>query len=120
MAHSTESPMGETGATPIDTQEFIALRPYLFAVAYRMLGSASEAEDILQDAYLRLHGAVTEPIVSAKAFLTKIVTRLCLDYLKSARVSRESYLGPWLPEPVLTTDLIPSPTAVVERRDDIS
>jgi len=77
-------------------------RPALFAVAYRMLGSATDAEDILQDAWLRFAGARPADLRSAKAYLTTIVTRLCLDRLKSARVTREEYIGPWLPEPVVT------------------
>jgi RNA polymerase sigma-70 factor (TIGR02957 family) len=79
-------------------------RPALFAVAYRMLGSATDAEDILQDAWLRFAGARPADLRSAKAYLTTIVTRLCLDRLKSARATREEYVGPWLPEPVATGD----------------
>ena len=67
-----------------------------------MLGSASDAEDVVQDAWLRYRGADAEDIRSPKAFATTIVTRLCLDRLKSARATREQYVGPWLPEPVLT------------------
>jgi RNA polymerase sigma-70 factor (ECF subfamily) len=88
----------------IDTEQFETLRPLLFSIAYRMLGSASEAEDVLQDAYLRWAGASTEYIQSPKAYLSTVVTRLCLDRLKSARAKREQYLGSWLPEPVLTID----------------
>jgi RNA polymerase sigma-70 factor (ECF subfamily) len=77
-------------------------RPALFAVAYRMLGSATDAEDILQDAWLRFAEAQPSDLRSAKAYLTTIVTRLCLDRLKSARATREEYIGPWLPEPVVT------------------
>jgi RNA polymerase sigma-70 factor (ECF subfamily) len=79
-------------------------RPALFAIAYRMLGSATDAEDVLQDAWLRFSAAKPEEIRSAKAYLTTIVTRLCLDRLKSARATREEYVGPWLPEPIATTD----------------
>jgi RNA polymerase sigma-70 factor (ECF subfamily) len=79
-------------------------RPALFAVAYRMLGSATDAEDILQDAWLRFAAARPSDLRSAKAYLTTIVTRLCLDRLKSARATREEYVGPWLPEPVVTSD----------------
>ena len=77
-------------------------RPKLFAIAYRMLGSASEAEDVVQDAWLRYAGAAPSAVRSPEAYLTTIVTRLCLDRLKSARMTRETYVGPWLPEPVLT------------------
>jgi len=86
-------------------------RPLLFSIAYRMLGSASDAEDVLQDAWLRYRGADPSTIRSPKAFVTTVVTRLCLDRLKSARTTRESYIGPWLPEPVLTSE--------VERPDDM-
>lgn len=81
---------------------FESHRPRLFAVAYRMLGSASEAEDVVQDAWLRYAAAARDDVRSPEAFLTTIVTRLCLDRLKSARTAREHYVGPWLPEPVLT------------------
>jgi RNA polymerase sigma-70 factor (ECF subfamily) len=85
---------------PPDTFELH--RQKLFGVAYRMLGSASEAEDVVQDAWLRYDAAAKDSIRSPEAFLTTIVTRLCLDRLKSARATREEYVGPWLPEPLLT------------------
>jgi RNA polymerase sigma-70 factor (ECF subfamily) len=96
---------------------FEAHRPLLFSIAYRMLGSAMEAEDMVQEAYLRYQATPAETIESPKAFLCAIVTRLCLDYLKSARVQRESYLGPWLPEPVYTGG---SPASLVSERESIS
>lgn len=77
-------------------------RGYLFGIAYRMLGSVMEAEDIVQEAYLRYQNVPPESIQSPRAFLSTIVTRLCLDQLKSAREKRETYIGPWLPEPLLT------------------
>jgi RNA polymerase sigma-70 factor (ECF subfamily) len=83
---------------------FQAHRPALFAVAYRMLGSATDAEDVVQDAWLRYAAAQPSDLRSPKAYLTTIVTRLCLDRLKSARAAREDYVGPWLPEPVATDD----------------
>src|SRR6478672_3377904 len=83
---------------------FTSDRALLFSIAYRMLGSASDAEDVLQDAWLRYRGADRSSIRSPKAFATTIVTRLCLDRLKSARAAREEYIGPWLPEPVVTDD----------------
>jgi RNA polymerase sigma-70 factor (ECF subfamily) len=83
---------------------FQAHRRRLFAVAYRMLGSASDAEDVVQDAWLRFSAAPPSDLRSPPAYLTTIVTRLCLDRLKSARAAREEYVGPWLPEPVLTDD----------------
>lgn len=77
-------------------------RPYLFGIAYRMLGSVMEAEDIVQDAYLRWREVKPDSIQSHRAFLSTVVTRLCLDQLKSAREKRETYIGPWLPEPLVT------------------
>jgi RNA polymerase sigma-70 factor (ECF subfamily) len=85
-----------------DDELFQSHRRQLFAVAYRMLGSASDAEDVVQDAWLRYAAARPAELRSPKAYLTTIVTRLCLDRLKSARVSREDYVGPWLPEPMVT------------------
>ena len=79
-------------------------RPLLFSIAYRMLGSATDAEDVLQDAWLRYRGVDQATIRTPKALATTIVTRLCLDRLKAARHTREEYVGPWLPEPVLTGD----------------
>src|SRR3954469_25664264 len=81
--------------------QFQAYRPLLFGVAYRMLGSASDAEDVVQDAWLRYSASQRDDLQSPKAWLTTIVTRLCLDRLKSARAAREEYVGTWLPEPVL-------------------
>jgi RNA polymerase sigma-70 factor (ECF subfamily) len=84
----------------LDVQQFEEQRPLLMGIAYRMLGSASEAEDVVQDAYLRAAGAQGE-IQTPRAFLSTVVTRLCLDRLKAARAVREQYIGPWLPEPLL-------------------
>ncbi|HKO57399.1 MAG TPA: RNA polymerase sigma factor SigJ [Thermoanaerobaculia bacterium] len=84
--------------------EFEAHRRLLFSVAYRMLGSAADAEDLVQDAWLRFAAADRAAIRDPKAFLVTIVTRLALDRLKSAQAQREEYIGPWLPEPVLTGD----------------
>ncbi len=89
--------------TDVDAAQFESYRPLMFSIAYRMLGSASDAEDIVQEAFLRYQAALPRRIESLKAYLSAIVTRLCLNYLDSARVQRESYIGPWLPEPVLTT-----------------
>ena len=79
-------------------------RVLLFSIAYRMIGSASDAEDLVQETYLRYQASESEEIVSLKAYLTTIITHLTLDYLKSARVTREQYMGTWLPEPILTSD----------------
>ena len=77
-------------------------RPLLFSIAYRMLGSAAEADDILQEAYLCFQAVSPADIEAPKSYLSTIVTRLCLNQLTSARAQRETYIGPWLPEPVLT------------------
>ncbi|HEY3713534.1 MAG TPA: RNA polymerase sigma-70 factor [Jatrophihabitantaceae bacterium] len=95
------------------------LRPYAFAIAYRMLGSVSEAEDVVQDAFVRLSTANLEGVASPKAYLATVTTRLSIDALRSARVRRESYVGPWLPEPLLT-DPAAGPADVVETADSLS
>lgn len=100
--------------------DFEAQRPRLFWLAYRLLGSASEAEDAVQDAYLRLHGADTVLIESLPAWLTKVVTNLCLNQLTSARARREVYPGPWLPEPVLTDGRTLGPQETAEQRESVS
>jgi RNA polymerase sigma-70 factor (ECF subfamily) len=90
---------------PANADDFEPHRRYLAGLAYRMLGSISEAEDIVQDAYLRWHAADRLAVEDARAYLARTVTRLCLDHLKSARVRREHYVGPWLPEPVVDDSL---------------
>ncbi|MFC5086673.1 sigma-70 family RNA polymerase sigma factor [Microvirga arabica] len=88
---------------PLETEAadlFRSLRPRLIRLAYRMLGSIAEAEDIVQEAWLRWHKADRSAVWDPPAYLSQTVTRLCLDHLKSARVRRETYIGPWLPEPV--------------------
>lgn len=82
------------------------LRPLMFSIAYRMLGSASNAEDIVQEAFLRFHHEASKgtAIESPKAYLSAITTRLSIDYLRSARVRRERYVGTWLPEPLVTDE----------------
>src|SRR5919112_609392 len=85
------------------TEAFAELRPRAFGIAYRMLGSVSEAEDVVQEAFLRLHRAEQEGerIESPRAYLSTVVTRLGIDQLRSARARRESYVGEWLPEPLV-------------------
>jgi|SRR5579884_3533940 len=83
------------------TEAFEHYRTLLFSIAYRMTGSASDAEDLVQETYLRYQAGGSSEIVSLKAYLTTILTHLALDYLKSARVTREQYVGTWLPEPIL-------------------
>lgn len=88
-------------ASPADA--FDPLRPRLLRVAYRMLGIVAEAEDVVQEAYLRWHQTDRAAVRDAEAVLVRTVTRLCLDVLKSARVRREEYVGTWLPEPIIET-----------------
>ena len=83
---------------------FDALRPRLMRVAYRMLGSVADAEDVVQDAWLRWQAADREQVRVPEAFLHRVVTRLCLDQLKSSRSQREEYVGTWLPDPVVETE----------------
>jgi len=82
---------------------FDPLRPKLIRIAYRMLGSVADAEDMVQEAFLRWLDADREAVREPEAYLRRVVTRLCLDHLKSARHRRETYIGPWLPEPVVET-----------------
>jgi RNA polymerase sigma-70 factor (ECF subfamily) len=82
--------------------EFESHRRHLFGVAYRMLGSAADAEDAVQESWLRLQRADSADIVELRGWLTTVVSRICLDQLRSARVRREAYVGPWLPEPIVT------------------
>ncbi len=94
------------------------LRPLLFSIAYRMVGSASEAEDIVQEAFLRYHDR-SEEVEAPRAFLSTVTTRLAIDHLRSARVRRETYVGPWLPEP-LVADATGDPSAHAEIADSLS
>ncbi|MEU7728866.1 RNA polymerase sigma-70 factor [Streptomyces sp. NPDC040724] len=104
-------------ATDADFEEY---RSRMFGIAYRMLGSAAEAEDTVQDAYLRWVSADRADIRQPGAWLAKVVTNLCLNHLTSARVRREEYVGPWLPEPVLTGDGTLGPLESAEQRDSVS
>ncbi|GAB3492035.1 RNA polymerase sigma factor SigJ [Amycolatopsis cihanbeyliensis] len=101
-------------------REFEDQRPRLLGLAYRMLGSAVEAEDAVQDAFLRWDQADRAAIENPPAWLAKVVTNLCLNRLTSARARRERYVGPWLPEPVLTTDGALGPLDTAEQRDSVS
>ncbi len=94
-------------------------RRRLRGLAYRMLGSMAEAEDAVQEAYLRWHDADREDVVEARAFLITTTTRICLDVLKSARVRREEYVGPWLPDPVVDTSAL-APDTQTEMAEDLS
>ena len=84
---------------------FNEYRGLLFSIAYRMLGSVMDAEDMVQEAYLRWVRASPDEIESPKAYLTTVVTRLCIDHLRAAHVQREQYVGTWLPEPIADSAL---------------
>src|SRR5256886_5935903 len=101
-------------------EAFEHYRVLLFSIAYRMTGSASDAEDLVQETYLRYQASESSEIVSLKAYLTTIITRLALDYLKSARVAREQYMGAWLPEPLLTSEDGGFPLAGLEQQEALS
>ncbi|GAA3754967.1 sigma factor [Salinactinospora qingdaonensis] len=99
-------------------EEFEELRPLLFSIAYRILGSVGEAEDAVQETWLRFADSSTRP-TSTKAFLSAAVTRISIDVLRSARVRREAYPGPWLPEPLLN-DPYQDPARSAELADSVS
>jgi RNA polymerase sigma-70 factor, ECF subfamily len=99
-------------------EEFEELRPLLFAIAYRILGSVAEAEDAVQETWLRYESSPTQP-TSTKAFLSAVVTRVSIDVLRSARVRRETYVGQWFPEPLLT-DPYEDPARSAELADSVS
>ncbi|MEU3888480.1 RNA polymerase sigma factor SigJ [Streptomyces sp. NPDC029041] len=103
-----------------DVDRFEASRPRLEAVAYRMLGSASEAEDAVQETFLRWQAADTDRIEVPEAWLTKVLTNLCLNQLTSARARRETYVGQWLPEPLLAGDPMLGPADTAEQRESVS
>src|SRR6476659_496474 len=101
---------------------FESYRNYLFSIAYRMLGSAMDAEDVVQETYLRYQATPPETIRSLKAYLTTILTRLCMDQLQLARRTREVYVGPWLPEPIRTAGIADAadPAQRLETQESIS
>src|SRR5438876_84473 len=103
-------------------EAFEIYRPYLFSIAYRMLGSAMDAEDMVQETYLRSQATPEQTIHSLKAYLTTILVRLCVDQLQLARRKRELYVGPWLPEPILTEETpdAADPEKRVETEESIS
>ena len=109
----------------VDTKEFmpdrfLTHRKRLFGIAYRMLGTRVDAEDILQDVYLRWHDADVSGLDSDEAWLVTVTTRLCIDRLRAAKVEREAYIGPWLPEPLTEAVDIETPEHAVERASDLS
>ncbi len=101
-----------------EAEEFDELRPLLFSIAYRLLGSVTEAEDAVQETWLRWQTSSTRP-ASAKSFLSAVVTRISIDVLRSGRVRREAYVGPWFPEPLLT-DPYEDPERAAELADSLS
>lgn len=114
-----------TEPTPIrsDRQDtaFTAARPRLFAIAYRMLGSRADAEDVLQDAWMRWHQTDQTTLQSAEAWLVTVVTRLSIDRLRAAKAEREAYVGWWLPEPLVEPESsAPTPETAVELAGDLS
>jgi RNA polymerase sigma-70 factor (ECF subfamily) len=102
----------------VTDQELEALRRHGFGVAYRMLGSVTDAEDVVQEAMLR-YARVADPLDEPAAWITTVATRLSIDHLRLARVQRETYVGPWLPEP-LVEDAAPGPAARLELADSLS
>ena len=102
-----------------DTETFRRLRPRLHGVAYRMLGSLAEAEEVVQDAWLRWHAADRARLDSGEGWLVAVTTRLAIDRLRSAKVQREHYVGTWLPEPLMSEGPA-TPEQLVERADDVS
>ncbi|MEU6799440.1 RNA polymerase sigma-70 factor [Streptomyces neyagawaensis] len=103
-----------------DVDRFEAARPRLEAIAYRLLGSASEAEDAVQETFLRWQGTDADRIEVPEAWLTKVLTNLCLNQLTSARARRETYVGQWLPEPLLSGDPMLGPADTAEQRESVS
>jgi RNA polymerase sigma-70 factor (ECF subfamily) len=100
-------------------EHFNQYRSLLFSIAYRMLGSAIDAEDMVQEAFLRCQQASATTIQSPKTYLSTIVTRLCIDHLRSARIRREQYVGPWLPEPLIA-EQSPNPMVHAELAESLS
>ncbi|MEV0582741.1 RNA polymerase sigma-70 factor [Nonomuraea sp. NPDC050310] len=104
----------------LDVDRFEASRPRLEAIAYRLLGSATEAEDAVQETFLRWQAVDVERIEVPEAWLTKVLTNLCLNQLTSARARRETYVGEWLPEPLLAGDPMLGPADTAEQRESVS
>src|SRR4051795_6214573 len=109
--------MGLTGG---DVERFEAFRSRLEAIAYRLLGSAAEAEDVVQETFLRWQAADVDRVEVPEAWLTKVLTNLCLNQLTSARARRETYVGRWLPEPLLAEDPMLGPAETAEQREAVS
>lgn len=119
MHSQSEQSRDEQAALAVFERE----RRRLFAVAYRMLGTVSEAEDVVQEAYLRWHGVEQATVINASAYLLRLVTRLCIDQLRAAHTRRTEYIGPWLPEPLLAERSArdeDDPALLHELADDLS
>jgi RNA polymerase sigma-70 factor, ECF subfamily len=112
--------MDESTRKENQAEAFEPYRVLLFSIAYRMTGSARDAEDLVQETYLRYQASESAEIVSLKAYLTTIITRLALNHLQSARVVREQYMGTWLPEPILTSEDGGFPLADLEHQEALS
>src|SRR5262249_21349522 len=123
MAGSRHSRYTHGESRSMQMESFEHYRSYLFAIAYRMLGSAMDAEDMVQETYLRYQTHRPEHVDSLKAYLATILTRLCMDQLHLAHRKREVYVGPWLPEPILTPETETASDTVVtpdpEKRVDL-
>ena len=104
---------------PLDSDIFAPLRPRLFAIAYRMLGTRADAEDVVQDAWLRWHGAERSELQSGEAWLVTVTTRLAIDRLRTRKTEREAYIGWWLPEPLVELDER-TPESAAELASDVS
>ena len=117
MSEETRDVAGPPGRTDPATEAFVAHRNLLFTVAYEMLGSAADAEDVLQETWLRWAGVDLGAVRDQRAYLVRITTRQALGRLRTLRRRRESYVGPWLPEPLLTG---PDVAADVELADSVS
>ncbi|MGH3490137.1 MAG: RNA polymerase sigma-70 factor [Actinopolymorphaceae bacterium] len=117
---ATETPEASSAAEA--SEAFLALRPLMFSIAYRMLASVSEAEDMVQEVFVRYQQALGDGVhvVSPKAYLSAAITRLCIDHLRSAPKRREAYVGQWLPEPLLTDVEATDPAAHAEQADSLS
>jgi len=109
----------EIDASAADLDDFAALRPRLFSIAYRMLGTRADAEDVLQDAWLRWNRADKGALQSAEGWLVTVVTRLAIDRLRAAKAEREAYVGWWLPEPLVDVEER-TPEAIVDMASDLS
>ncbi len=120
--HESVMPVSEAETFGQETciETFYRYRPLLFSIAYRMLGSAADAEDMLQETFIRWQQTSQEEIRSPRAFLVTVLSRLCIQHLQRARVKREEYVGPWLPEPVFTGDLDGDPSANSRMHESLS